>query len=286
MRRPAPLTAPSVKALLLSMHRLSILAGLTLCAMPVAAQLPAALAAERAAYAEWLRSAITSPYRAIAQQPIGPGLTIGAGADLPLEGVPVQRLRQDDRGVTLEAGTERRAVPPQRPMRAGRFSLVVGGTPGRAIVTVFDSAKQAGAPEYFEHRAELAFVGALTPAAAPRTQRMLAPDGVEVEATEAGTVSVPVGGRTTRLRVMRMPDPVTGESELEIFFRDSTNAGETYPAGRFVSLVPAGDGRYRLDFNRARNPFCAYSSAYACPAPWSGNLIPARVAAGEKYRAK
>ena len=57
----------------------------------------------------------------------------------------------------------------------------------------------------------------------------------------------------------------------------------TYPAGRFVALTPAGGGRYRLDFNRARNPFCAYSSAYACPAPWRGNALPARIAAGEQY---
>jgi len=268
------------------MLRVSIVAGLALTAVPVAAQLPAALASERAEYALWLRSATTSPYRAIAQQPVGPGLRIGTGADLPLAGVPQQWLRQDDRGVTLEIGTERRALPPGRPARVGRFSIVVGGTPGRAIVTVFDSTKPAGTPEYFEHHAAHAFVGPLVPPAAPRTQRMLAPDGVEVEAFEAGTVSVPMGGTTTRLRVMRMPDPVTGESELEIFFRDSTNASETYPAGRFVSLVPVGGGRYRLDFNRARNPFCAYSSAYACPAPWSGNVLPARVAAGEKYRAK
>ena len=82
---------------------------------------------------------------------------------------------------------------------------------------------------------------------------------------------------------MRIPDPATGESELEIFFRDSTNLSGTYPAGRFVSLTPAGEGRYRLDFNRARNPFCAYSSAYACPAPWRGNALPAAIAAGEKY---
>ena len=73
------------------------------------------------------------------------------------------------------------------------------------------------------------------------------------------------------------------ESELEIYFRDATNDQGTYPAGRFVSLVPAGEGRYRLDFNRARNPFCAYSSAFPCPAPWRGNTIEGKVEAGEKY---
>ena len=78
-----------------------------------------------------------------------------------------------------------------------------------------------------------------------------------------------------------MPDPVSGEATLEIYFRDLTNGQGSYPAGRFVELIPQADGRYRLDFNRARNPFCAYSSAYACPIPWRGNAIPAPVRAGE-----
>jgi uncharacterized protein (DUF1684 family) len=85
---------------------------------------------------------------------------------------------------------------------------------------------------------------------------------------------------------MRLPDPATGESDLEIYFRDATNGDSTYPAGRFVTLLPAGQGKWRLDFNRARNPFCAYSSAFACPAPWRGNAIPAEVRAGEQYLPK
>ena len=72
---------------------------------------------------------------------------------------------------------------------------------------------------------------------------------------------------------------------LIVFFRDATNGKGTYPAGRFVPLLPEGNGRYRLDFNRARNPFCAYSSVYPCPAPWPGNLIPAPIEAGERYHA-
>ena len=75
----------------------------------------------------------------------------------------------------------------------------------------------------------------------------------------------------------------TEESELEIYFRDGTNGEGSYPAGRFVALVPESGGRYRLDFNRARNPFCAYSTAYPCPAPWRGNTIAAPVRAGERY---
>jgi len=126
-------------------------------------------------------------------------------------------------------------------------------------------------------------VGPLIPPERHGTIRVLGLDGIEVEAAEAGSVLVPIGGRRVRLLVRRLPLAGSEESELEIFFRDETNGRGTYPAGRFVTLAPAGATRYRLDFNRARNPFCAYSAAYPCPAPWRGNTIPAPVTAGERY---
>ena len=106
-------------------------------------------------------------------------------------------------------------------------------------------------------------------------------DGIEVQATEAGAVLVPLAGGT-RLRVLRIP---SGEEEydLEIFFRDDSNGHGSYPAGRFVTLIPQQGGRYRLDFNRARNPFCAYNTVYPCPAPWPGNVVHAAIEAGERY---
>lgn len=143
----------------------------------------------------------------------------------------------------------------------------------------------ARSPEFFAYSATAEVTGTLARPARPRTQRMLTLDGVEVEATYAGTFDVRFGGRVTSLHVYRVPDPGTEESELTIYFRDSTNAHGTYPAGRFVALVPLPDGRYRADFNRARNPFCAYSTVYPCPVPWPGNAIPARVEAGERYSA-
>jgi uncharacterized protein len=269
------------------MIRLAPLAALCLSSTTLLAQLPADLARERAAYAEWLATAANSPYLAVAQQPIGPGLRIGpAGSDLPLEGVPEQRITQQGAIVALEGPGGRRVLPRHRPVTLGRFTVVAGGTPGRGVLAVFAPREHRETPAYYPHSPTVVFEGPLVPADTPRTLRILAPDGVDVEATEAGTVVVPIGGVATSLRVMRIPDPGTGESELEIFFRDGTNGRGTYPAGRFVSLVPAGPGRWRLDFNRARNPFCAYSTAYACPAPWRGNAIPIPVEAGERYEAK
>ena len=150
------------------------------------------------------------------------------------------------------------------------------------MLTVFQKhgGKKAA---FYPYDPTLVFEGTLAPPEQAARQRVLGVDGVEADAVEAGTVSVPLGGGKVRLRVLRVRTPGTEESELTIFFRDGSNAAGTYPAGRFVELVPLGAGRYRLDFNRARNPYCAYNSVYPCPAPWRGNTIPVPVRAGERY---
>ena len=251
---------------------------------PLAAQRPPDVARERAEYAAWLTGAPTSPFAAIAQQPIGAGLRLGPpDADVPLEGIAEHRVVERAGTVRLESAASARVMPRGVPIRLGDFTLTADGPTGRAALTVFGPRRSARAPVYYELQPSLAFVGQLAPPEHPATERVLGVDGIEVEAAEAGSVVVPVAGERVRLRVLRLPSGDGEESELEIFFRDGTNGRGTYPAGRFVSLVPEPDGRYRLDFNRARNPFCAYSSAYACPAPWRGNVFAGKIAAGERY---
>jgi hypothetical protein len=239
---------------------------------------------ERADYVAWLRTAGVSPLRALALRPFDEAFTLGPrGSDVPLAGVEPHRLVPQGEIAALEQPEGRRLVPRHRPVSLGAHTILLGGPRERPVVTVFGPARREVDPTFYPYEASLAFTGPLTPADRPATVRILAADGVEVDATEAGTVAVPIGGATHRLRVLRVPVPGTEESELEIYFRDATNAHGTYPAGRFVALVPLGDGRYRLDFNRARNPFCAYSTVYPCPVPWPGNALPVAVAAGERY---
>ncbi len=248
------------------------------------AQAPSAVLRERDEYAAWLATAPNSPLAAIAQQPIGHGLRLGPpGSDIPLAGLAEHRLTETGGTVFVEVAQGRRALPRGRPLPLGRYTIASGGPPGQGVLTVFADPGTRKRPEYFEYDASLAFVGTLAPPEKPGGVRVLAVDGIEAEATEAGTVTVRIGGTPTRLSVRRIPMAGTEESELEIYFRDATNDEGTYPAGRFVALVPETGGRYRLDFNRARNPFCAYSTAYPCPAPWRGNTIAAPVRAGERY---
>jgi hypothetical protein len=250
-----------------------------------AAQSRAAVEQERRDFAAWVADAPLSPRRAVGVFPLGDGLTLGpASAAIPLAGVAAGRLRERDGRLMLEQGAARLVVARGRPATLGRWKLLPSGPPGRTAVTVFAPELRAGKPpEWFGYDARMVYPVELVPAAAPAVIRLLAPDGVEVEANEAGSVTVTLGGKAHVLIVRRLPGASDEESELEIFFRDASNGRTTYPAGRFVALIPQSGTRYLLDFNRARNPFCAYNTAYPCPAPWRGNSLDNTIAAGERY---
>lgn len=80
------------------------------------------------------------------------------------------------------------------------------------------------------------------------------------------------------------------EERLWVPFRDMTNEKETYGAGRYIDLdayQDKKDDKWILDFNRAYNPFCAYSESYVCPFIPPENWLELEVKAGEKkYRIK
>lgn len=75
---------------------------------------------------------------------------------------------------------------------------------------------------------------------------------------------------------------------LFIPFRDKTSGSETYGGGRYldVKTTDVKDGILALDFNKAYNPYCAYSEGYNCPIPPKENLLLIPITAGEKNFAK
>ena len=72
------------------------------------------------------------------------------------------------------------------------------------------------------------------------------------------------------------------DGSLFIIFRDASNANETYSAGRFLNADKPVDGKTTLDFNKAENPPCAFTSYATCPLPPEGNDLPIAIKAGEK----
>lgn len=65
-------------------------------------------------------------------------------------------------------------------------------------------------------------------------------------------------------------------------FMDATTGKETYGAGRYLEIEDLQNGKFRVDFNKAYNPFCAYNENYSCPIPPRDNEVVVAIAAGEK----
>ena len=67
-------------------------------------------------------------------------------------------------------------------------------------------------------------------------------------------------------------------------FTDLTNQHTTYGGGRYIdlSLNDIKNKRIVIDFNKAYNPYCAYSDGYRCPVPPEENDLPTEILVGEK----
>jgi hypothetical protein len=65
-------------------------------------------------------------------------------------------------------------------------------------------------------------------------------------------------------------------------FQDATTGTETYQVGRYVDVTPGPEGTLIVDFNTAKNPYCAYNDNWACPLVPPENRLPVPILAGEK----
>ena len=94
-----------------------------------------------------------------------------------------------------------------------------------------------------------------------------------------GYVEFEIDGRPYRL------DAFTEDNGLFIIFKDPTAGETTYASGRFMFVedMPKPGEAFKLDFNRAYNPPCAFSEFTTCPLPPKQNVINRRIEAGEKY---
>jgi uncharacterized protein (DUF1684 family) len=92
-----------------------------------------------------------------------------------------------------------------------------------------------------------------------------------------------IDGTEQTLRAYRA-DP--DADRLWVPFRDATSGETTYGAGRYLDLEAeehrTAEGRWILDFNRAYNPYCAYSEEYECPLIPMENWLDVPIRAGER----
>ena len=97
-----------------------------------------------------------------------------------------------------------------------------------------------------------------------------------------------VGGKSCalnlyqNLRLVNMPEY---QDYLFLPFKDATNGDSTYGGGRYLDFRQkdiSSEGILLLDFNKAYNPYCAYSDGFNCPIPPLPNHLAIEVPAGEK----
>ena len=104
--------------------------------------------------------------------------------------------------------------------------------------------------------------------------------GLQKRFAIAGELRFELGGQSHTLTAFRSEGAPASEPML-VPFTDTTNGDSTYPVGRYLQVESDGATAV-IDFNRATNPWCAYSPHYNCPVPPASNRLPIAIEAGER----
>ena len=95
-----------------------------------------------------------------------------------------------------------------------------------------------------------------------------------------GNLRFSLGKETFQLRLYHAGESVG--TSVFVPFRDRTSGRESYGPGRYLTLELNDADEYELDFNRAFNPYCAYTDDFECAFPPAENDLSVRVPAGER----
>jgi hypothetical protein len=136
--------------------------------------------------------------------------------------------------------------------------------------------------KYFPPDPGWVFRSKLTPYANPEPVTILDTKGRTREGVIFGYLTFTKDGTTHPLRVYRMKT-ATGHY-FALWFTDRTTGDTTYAVGRYLDFekVDDPDHLYTIDFNRAYNPYCAYTPAYGCAIPRKEDRLDLAITAGEK----
>ncbi|MEH6764425.1 MAG: DUF1684 domain-containing protein [Aequorivita antarctica] len=105
------------------------------------------------------------------------------------------------------------------------------------------------------------------------------------EYVKYGEAHFTIDGKDFVLNIFKSTQPYDEpgyEDYLFLPFTDLTSGDGSYGGGRFLDQrIPEGD-TIVIDFNKAYNPYCAYSARYSCPIPPKENDLLIRIEAGVK----
>ena len=98
-----------------------------------------------------------------------------------------------------------------------------------------------------------------------------------------GEVYFELQGQEFKLNVYQSQDLIKKEEYKDYLFlpfTDLTNGATTYSGGRYLDMRIPESKIVTLDFNKAYNPYCAYSGKYSCPIVPEDNHLDIEVTAG------
>lgn len=146
-----------------------------------------------------------------------------------------------------------------------------------------DSLSRFAPLKYYEPTAEFIFKSKLYKYEKPDTIKISGTKGEQRIAVVEGYVLLNYKEEDHKLNIYKGFDR-QGKAYYSIWFTDQTTGKETYPVGRYLDFNLNKDPEYvyEIDFNRAYNPYCAYSDLFTCPIPTKEDYIDFEIRAGEK----
>ncbi len=129
---------------------------------------------------------------------------------------------------------------------------------------------------YFPENAALRFEADVVPSSGQQNIEIPTSTGEAQVYHRHGKVRMQIEGQTVELTIF------SNEHGLFLPFVDSQANELTYPAGRYLEPELIGNGKVRIDFNLAYNPYCAYNDHWSCPLTPFENRLKVPVRAGEQ----
>lgn len=149
------------------------------------------------------------------------------------------------------------------------------------------TAEAASRLAFFEPNEHLQLLARIDMLQPDETIQISTYSGIQKEFIEYATLTFELDDKPYKLtahknvKSMRMP---MYKNKMFLMFMDLTTGESTYGGGRYLYIDESEitDGQIILDFNKAFNPYCAYSDGFNCPIPPQENRLDIAIHAGEK----
>lgn len=121
--------------------------------------------------------------------------------------------------------------------------------------------------------------------------KMTTSSGKTKDAQKYALLEFSLNGKPFRIfayQLLTLKNKAETADDLFVPFTDLTCGNTSYGGGRYLDfkLKDIVNKKLCIDFNKAYNPYCAFTTGYNCPIPPRENDIPVSINAGEKYNAE